>query len=46
MSTVVVLFGVLGLAVVAWVLVTNARDRKRFEKELEEDLADDTDPRG
>ncbi|WP_156648724.1 hypothetical protein [Massilia sp. Leaf139] len=45
MSGVVVLFAILALAVLVWVLVTNARDRKRFEKELEEDLADDTDRR-
>ena len=36
----------LAVVLVGWVLFTNARDRKSFEKELEEDIADDRDDRG
>ena len=35
------LFSLLALLAVGWVLRVNSADRKRFEKELEQDLADD-----
>lgn len=37
------LCSILALLLVGWVLYTNANDRKTFEKQLEEDLADDPD---
>ena len=33
------------LLLLGWVLFTNSKDRKTFEKELEEDLADERDER-
>lgn len=39
----VMMCSILVLAAIGWVLRTNANDRKIFEKELEEDLADDPD---
>ena len=39
----IVLCALLALVLVGWVLYTNANDRKTFEKQLEEDLADDAD---
>ena len=41
----IVLFSILALLALGWVLYTNSNDRKTFEKELEEDLADDTEDR-
>lgn len=38
------LCSILALVALGWVLGTNARDRKVFEKELEADLADDDSP--
>ncbi len=36
----------LTLLVIAWVLYINSNDRRRFEKELVEDLADDLEAHG
>lgn len=43
---IIVMCSILAVVIVGWVLLTNAKDRKTFEKELEEDLADDCDDRG
>ena len=45
MITMIVMFAVLSFLFVGWVLHTNAKDRERFEKELEEYLADDPEGR-
>ena len=37
----ILICSILALVLVGWVLYTNANDRKTFEKQLEEDLADD-----
>lgn len=39
----VALFSVLALCAIGWMLYTNARDRKTFEKQLERALQDDDD---
>jgi len=39
----VALFSVLALCAIGWMLYTNARDRKTFEKQLERALQDDHD---
>ena len=39
----IVMCSILACLLVGWVLHTNANDRKTFEKQLEEDLADDPD---
>ncbi|MGX4640409.1 hypothetical protein [Massilia sp. SYSU DXS3249] len=42
MTIMIVMFSVLALALMAWVLHINSKDRETFEKELEDDLAEDT----
>jgi len=39
----VALFSALTILVVGWMLYVNAKDRKRFEKQLERALLDDAD---
>lgn len=38
-----IVFSALALLLLGWVLTVNAHDRKTFEKQLEDALADDTD---
>lgn len=45
MTIMIVMFSALALALMAWVLHINAKDRDTFEKELEDDLAEDTEDR-
>lgn len=40
---IILMCSLIALLLLGWVLLTNAKDRKTFEKELEEDLADDRD---
>ncbi|MFC5461474.1 hypothetical protein [Massilia niabensis] len=39
----ILICSILALLLLGWVLYINSNDRKTFEKELEEDLADDSD---
>jgi Flp pilus assembly protein TadB len=41
----ILMFSLLALLLIAWVLHINANDRKQFEKELEEELAGDSEDR-
>ena len=45
MMTTILMFSLLALLPVAWVLHINAKDRKQFEKELEQNLRDDPEGR-
>lgn len=44
--TMAIICSILVLAVIGWVLHVNAKDRKRFEKELDEAAEDDPDSQG
>lgn len=39
----VIICSILAVVIAAWVLYTNSNDRKTFEKELQEELTNDTD---
>jgi hypothetical protein len=41
MPAMIVMFSILSFLVLGWVLHTNRNDRKTFEKELADELADD-----
>ena len=42
---IILMCSLLAVVLVGWVLFTNARDRKTFEKELEQELENDRDDR-
>ena len=46
MTGMILMFSLLALVLVIWVLRRNAQDRETFERELEEDLRDDSETRG
>lgn len=39
----VIICSILAVLIAGWVLYTNSNDRKTFEKELQEELTNDTD---